>query len=389
VISLAAGRYTETPLAITKPTVIVGGPDVVLSATIASTAGEPLWLEDVAIENAPFPGAIFASHPSSETTLVRVRIDGAHGVGVIHDGGILSMYDTVIRRTKHVRRVTDRRVDKAQVRSGFGQPEAIASPTRLPSPPTNFSALDDLVVRDVGPSFSTFLKVRLAVPSYEPVGAADDPRLLGMVSGDCTGVGAIVYGTLGYLSDTNYFSNARAGLVVSKSTVHAVNVFAFDNGISGAIDDSDPAGLVAGLGCFGGIQVTGANSSYISEGGGASSNAPTGLFARKQTVVTLGTWTGGGAESPSGAWGHNIQTSEGFLSLTDFLSEYAFSAGVVFDNATGNVYSGRSSHNRFGLVNTTCPGPYIADAVKIRNNTQENVHNQCDVVPEGPEQLPQ
>ncbi len=92
-----AGRDPSPSIEITQPTILVGESGAEITATVWSTRGQPLWLQDVSLVDAPYPGALFVAHPGAETTLVSVTVERAQGFGLVHQGGLLSAWSTEVR----------------------------------------------------------------------------------------------------------------------------------------------------------------------------------------------------------------------------------------------------------------------------------------------------
>jgi hypothetical protein len=383
VIVLGAGRWSETPLAITKPTIIVGGNGVVVSATIASTAGQPFWMQDVLIDDAPFPGAIFASHWSNETTLVRVNVRNAQGIGVIQNGGVLSMFESSVRGGFAPRDpFGDPRVDPVAVRSGFGQPLANIRPTRKSPAPNHLSAVIQRATADVGSSVGPYVTEKRRVRPFKPYDMND------LVMGTCAGSGAVLNGGLAELGTVTYGGNEGAGLAVSETLAVALNVGAIFNGLT-PHDDTDPEPLINGAGCYGGVHAK-KGAAIISEGGGAIGNQPVGLDATQDTVTLWGTFTGMSNQAwMRGGWGDGVTaTHGGFLSFVDIEAKGNGRAGILLVGATANLFSGVSTQNRFGLAMVQASTAYLGTFDYAGNSDQNFLTDGPFTIPGEPEQLP-
>lgn len=98
-VILRSGRYKVGRLVLSKPTILRGQAGTTIVGSIVNVSALPLWVEELTLAEASFPGAVVAAHPDSETTLARVAITAATGIGAFQHGGRLEMRDSLIERS--------------------------------------------------------------------------------------------------------------------------------------------------------------------------------------------------------------------------------------------------------------------------------------------------
>src|SRR5262245_12218280 len=229
-ISVQPGRYDEGVIALTKPTIIDGAGGVTVVGTFASTGTYPPWIQNVAVDQAPFPGALVFSHPEADATLVNVRNAGANGFGILHNGGRLEAWNTVVDRAISPERwevpgwfVQVPRSDRPEDRS------LLDGRTRLGD-----KAVDRFARRDrMGPGIRRITdNVKSSPVLYVPIDLA-------LLQG-CYGTGLYLSGgAYAELSGLSVSFNSGPGLVVRGASTWTTTdgITALSNGFQKTIDD--------------------------------------------------------------------------------------------------------------------------------------------------------
>lgn len=363
-VILFPGRYEIGRLVVEKPTILRGHPGTTIVASILNVSALPLWLEEIILADAPFPGAVFATHPEGETTLVQVEIRRATGFGLLLHGGLLEMSDSRIEAS--------RAGDTAQAARMIGELTSLL-PRTGPYVPSHLDSLQEAV--DALPD-------GVLTPSLSPDFTVKvQPDLVALIV-KCSGTGLYVSGGAHVILSgaTNYFvDNDRAGLVATDlaTYVEGHDVYAQSNGVSGL----EPAYnneiylLESGY-CLGGIQVrqqafvnlTGVNSSGNNYYGVIVHHGGMSFFNGLATFANTDLFDIG--------LGYGMIGFDGSLAAQNFGSHLNELSGILIQS-TSQFYlsSGQSTQNRYGVISSVCDiENYLAQHnVTVSGNTEADI----------------
>lgn len=358
-ISVRPGRYDEGLIKLTKPTIIDGAGGVTVVGTLANTGPYPLWIQNLTVEQAPFPGAVVFSHPEADATLINLEIKGASGFGILHNGGRLEVWNSVIDRTIMP--------ERWEVPGWFDQvprserPEdrsLLVGRTRLGD-----RAVHKFARRDrMGPGIRRITeKIKTSPVKYLP---SDLVNLEG-----CFGTGLYVSGgAYAELGGLVVLFNSRAGLVVRGASTWTTTegITALGNGFQQSIND-----VVTALetdSCFGGVDV---DNGLLLAGGGPSpvvGNAHFGVLTRRAAVVGFaGLKAIGNKAGPGSAeLGDNVTVDKSFVALSEnFELKSADRVGLLLVESSGNAIDGEITLNHYGIAAESCP--YTKNVVVTQN----------------------
>lgn len=378
-ISVRPGRYDEGIIELTKPTIIDGTDGVTVVGTFANTSPYPLWIQNLAVEQAPFPGAVVFSHPEADATLINLEIKGASGFGILHNGGRLEVWNSVIDQTNLPERWEvpgwfDQvpRSDQPEDRS------LLVGRTRLGNRAVGKFARQDRM----GPGIRSITEtIKVSPVKYLPI---DLVNLQG-----CFGTGLYVSGgAYAELDGLSVLFNSRAGLVVRGASTWTTieGITAAWNGFQQTIDD--PENALESDSCFGGIDV---DDGLLLAGGGPSevaTNAHYGVLARRSAVVGFaGLKAIGNMDGPGSAdIGTNVFAYKSFIALSEnFELKGAQLAGLHVFESSGNAIDGEITLNRFGVA-LFGSSLYTKDLIVTQN--VEADHIPCCSVPNEPLPIP-
>jgi len=381
-ISVRPGRYDEGLIELTKPTIIKGAAGVTVVGTFANTGPYPLWMQNLALEEAPFPGALVFSHPEADATLINLEIKRASGFGILHNGGRLEVWNSVIDHTSMP--------ERWEVPAWFDQiprserPEdrsLLAGRTRLGNKAARKFARRDRM----GPGILNVTeKIKISPVKYLP---SDLVNLEG-----CFGTGLYVSGgAYAELSGLVVLSNSRAGLVVRGASTWTTTegITALGNGFQQTINDANTA--LETDSCFGGVDV---DNGLLLAGGGPSlvlANAHFGVLARRAAVVGFaGLKAIGNKAGPGSAeLGDNVTVYKSFVALSEnFELKSAERVGLLLIESSGNAIDGEIKFNDFGVVLERGSSLYTKDLVLTQNIEFNWVQDGPFVVPNDPLPVP-
>ena len=360
-ISVRPGRYDEGIIELTKPTIIDGAGGVTVIGTFANTGPYPLWVQNLAVEQAPFPGAVVLSHPEADATLINLAIKGASGFGILHNGGRLEVWNSVIDQTNLP--------ERWEVPGWFDQiprserPEdrsLLVGRTRLGDRTVGKFARRDRM----GPGIRGITEnIKVSPVKYLPI---DLFPLQG-----CFGTGLYVSGgAYAELSGLVVSFNSRAGLVVRGASTWTTTegITAVSNGFQQTIDNALNA--VESDSCFGGIDV---DDGLLLAGAGpseVSTNAHFGVLARRSAVVgfaglkAIGNMVGPG----SADLGTNVVVYKSFAALSEnFELKSAQLAGLNLVESSCNAVDGEITLNHFGVAAQSGSSLYKKNLVVTQN----------------------
>jgi hypothetical protein len=241
-VVLRPGRYELGRLVLAKPTILRGQAGTIVLGSFVNVSSLPLWLEELVLVEASFPGGLFAAHPGAETTLVHVTIKDATGFGVFLRSGRLELRDSRIEGSRVAERF-DAATEIGWLASIVPRIEPYV-PSHLDRLQEAVDALPDGVL---GPALSPDFTIKV-------------PFDFGGAFWSCMGTGLYVSGG-GYVNLTGsanvFTANARAGISVAdlSSFVQGQNVAAHLNGIVVPPPPGNVGGLLEAGHCMGGIQV--------------------------------------------------------------------------------------------------------------------------------------
>jgi len=379
-ISVRPGRYDEGIIELTKPTIIDGAGGVTVVGTFANTGPYPLWIQNLAVERAPFPGAVVFSHPEADATLINLAIKGASGFGILHNGGRLEVWNSVIDQTNMP--------ERWEVPGWFDQvprPERpedrslLVGRTRLGD-----RAVGKFARRDrMGPGIRSITEnIKVAPVKYLPI---DLFPLQG-----CFGTGLYVSGgAYAELGGLVVAFNSRAGLVVRGASTWTTTegITAVSNGFQQTIDD--PENALESDSCLGGIDV---DDGLLLAGGGPSevaTNAHYGVLARRTSVVGFaGLKAIGNMDGPGSAEiGTNVLVYKSFGALSEnFELKSAQLAGLHVVESSGNAVDGTITLNRFGVA--LFGSSLYKKNLVVTQNVEEDHIGDCCPVPDQPLSVP-
>jgi hypothetical protein len=153
--------------------------------------------------------------------------------------------------------------------------------------------------------------------------------------------------------------------------------------------NADVGALIANHSCVGAFSGT-QGSLLLIDRLSVLANSPVGLFLDQSNgsmsyFMGLSTtmWLGN-------AWGDNVTVSGGsLLSLAQFTSRKAERTGIFFFHASGNLFSGDSSSNFYGLYEDTSQVYLAPNKVTIEGNAKQNLLVAGDLpVPNAPLPIP-
>lgn len=369
-IFLAAGTYVEGELEITKPTVLVGEPGVVIIGGLRNTTGAPMWLQTFAMRSAPSPGALIVSHPKADSTVIDVDISNASGFGVVHHGGRLEAWNLNVDGTRATPLTLSLgpTVSSAPGRSGYPGRYALGS-----------WLAGRAARREVmGAGLIKRIQTMLSVESF-----------LAAESGLCSGTGLFASGgAYVELYNTSFSFNESAGLAARGSGTW-VNVFSLGaalNGFAAAWSNfSDAVAANDSSACFGGVDIAD-HALLLGQGGSIFANSAVGLFVRRAVAGFAALSAGQTAESQSAfGIGDDVLVYHGFISLSDQFSLIgADRAGLLMFNSSGNAIDGVVSAERFGLVLQHNSKLYLNENVDFSGGEQDILTDGDLPVPEPP-----
>jgi hypothetical protein len=338
-IILVPGRYELGQLIVDKPTILRGQLGTTIVGSIVNVSALPVWLEDLTLADAPFPGAVFAVHPQAETTILHSIITGSNGSGVVVHGGRLEMSDSRIELS----RLGDTPGMQREISGLVSSLPKVGQyvPSHLDRMQEAIDTLPDGAERpELSPNFV------LNHHSY----------LLSWLK--CFGTGLHVSGG-GYanVNGSIFSSNARAGIVAEDIATFVEGQFVGVefNGLTPP-STNDIVQLLQEGACLGGVQVrkdafvllkdvlaVGNQSFGVVAHHGGLTFFDGLIITNTQDQVGLGQ-----ADGMAGLFG-------GSLAAQNFFSASNGRVGITdIDSLSLFLFNGQSTGNRFGLLSDNC-----------------------------------
>jgi hypothetical protein len=356
---LSPGDHELGRLILAKPTILRGESGTRLIASIVNVAALPLWLEDLTLADAPSPAAILAAHPRAETTLVRVRIANAAGIGALVHSGRLEIRDSLIE----------------EVRGSAGSEGAIGDLTSIlprtgPYTPSHLARLQEVVATLPEGVVAPLLPLDLSIMS---------PLHLGALLLDCAGTGLYASGGAHVVLSgvTLLDSNDRAGLVATGlATFVEGKVWALANGATGPPPPNNAVALLEKGYCMGGIQVR--QDAFVNLSDTlANGNNHAGVIVHHGGMSFFdGLSTQGNAElfGLTGL-GDGMLGFQGSLAVQNFSSTLNGQAGIQLQGSQFYLSKGSSSQNDFGIIADVCDieDYLVQHDVLVSGNTEDVV----------------
>jgi hypothetical protein len=377
-IIIGPGEYELGRFVVEKPTILRGQPGTTLVGSIINTTPLPIWLEELTLLEAPFPGAVLTVHPEAETTLVDVTIAEATGFGVLLHGGRLEMRDSRIER------------------SGLGDEPELGRAIRELAPllprigrfvPSHLNRMREAIDALPDGVLAPELSLQLRVLSNSLL---TDLR--------CIGTGLYVSGgAYANVTGSHFSLNSRAGIVADglATFVEGDHVSVIGNGLSVPPPVPGAEALITGGWCTGGIQVR--NDAFVMlEQVISATNAGFGVIVHDGGMTFFD-----GLSTPENQdrWGIGAADGmavvfSGALAAQNFETIGNDRAGIL-DVGSSNLFlfNGPSMGNRFGLVSDDCDiEEALPGNVVISGNSETDILVQtppCSLgVPDEPPPLP-